>query len=90
MFNRQYSENNTGKSVFEHGRKGGQNFNRTSTKQRPLNLKLKKKNCFRQNKQIILHSWRSLTSDQKILEIIAGLQIKFDVTPLEVRLQRCS
>ena len=51
VFNRQYSENNTGKSVFEHGRKGGQNFNRTSTKQRPLNLKLKKKkNCFRQNK----------------------------------------
>ena len=51
VFNRQYSENNTGESVFEHGRKGGQNFNRTSTKQRPLNLKLKKKkNCFRQNK----------------------------------------
>ena len=42
VLNRQYSENNNGKSVFEHGRKGGQNFNRTSTKQRPLNLKLKK------------------------------------------------
>ena len=42
VLNRQYSENNNGKSVFEHGRKGGQNFNRTSTKQRPLNLKFKK------------------------------------------------
>ena len=31
-----------------------------------------------------------LTLDKKILEIIAGLQIKFEVTPLEVRLQHCS
>ena len=52
VFNRQYSENNTGKSVFEHGRKGGQNFNRTSTKQRPLNLKLKKKKKLFQAEQI--------------------------------------
>ena len=42
VFNRQYSQNNTGKSFFEHDRKGGQNFHRAWTKQRPVNLKLKK------------------------------------------------
>ena len=46
VVNGQYSQNNTGKSFFEHGRKDGQNFHRTSTKQRQVNLKLKKTNKF--------------------------------------------
>ena len=56
VVNGQYSQNNTGKSFFEHGRKDGQNFNWASTKQRPLNLKLKKQIKFFQAEQISFSS----------------------------------
>ena len=43
VFNRQYSENNTGKSVFEHGRKGGQNFQSNIDKTEANESKIKEK-----------------------------------------------
>ena len=43
VFNRQYSENNTRKSVFEHGRKGGQNFQSNIDKTEATESKIKEK-----------------------------------------------
>lgn len=43
VFNRQYSENNTGKSVFEHGRKGGQTFKSNIDKTEATESKIKEK-----------------------------------------------
>lgn len=43
VFNRQYSENNTGKSVFEHGRKGGQTLKSNIDKTEATESKIKEK-----------------------------------------------